>query len=210
MFLYGSIKVYESESHIDSEWPVKKKKIFKKEDDYFEQRDYEKSLKKQFENLDNFKDSTQDLFFEAIKKINSNDYQEYKNKIIDENSSQLVFMISAFGDDEIDHNYEFVVKLCVESKGLKIERVDELSHTGTINNKILEKIQEARFIICDLTLSRQNCYYEIGYAHALGKPVIILAKDGTERHFDISNYKWNYWKDYKDLKPKLEKEALPA
>lgn len=60
--------------------------------------------------------------------------------------------------------------------------------------------------MADLTDAKPNCYYEIGYAHALGKPVIIIAKEGTARHFDISTYKWNFWTDYKDLKPKFETE----
>lgn len=66
----------------------------------------------------------------------------------------------------------------------------------------------SRFVVADLTDERQNCYYEVGYAHALGKPVIILAKDGTPRHFDVAANKWNYWTDYTDLKPKFEKELL--
>jgi len=77
---------------------------------------------------------------------------------------------------------------------------------GTITDVILSSINRSRFLVADLTDAKPNCYYEVGYAHALRKPVIILAKEGTTRHFDISTYKWNYWIDYKDLKPKFEAE----
>jgi hypothetical protein len=151
-------------------------------------------------------DITEELFKESIFAIESGRYQEYRAKVSSANKSNEVFMVCPFGNDEVDHNYEFVIKPLVEKHGLIINRVDQISHTQTINEKILESLNRCLFVIGDLTDSKPNCYYEVGYAHAQGKPVIILAKNGTSRHFDISTYKWNYWNDYKDLKPLFEKE----
>lgn len=116
------------------------------------------------------------------------------------------FFVCPFDDAEIDHNYEYVIKPTVEKYQYKIQRVDEISHTGLITTEILNAISKSDFIVADLTNEKPNCYYEIGFAHALGKSVIILAKEGTKQHFDISGYKWIFWKDYKDLKIKFEKE----
>jgi nucleoside 2-deoxyribosyltransferase len=62
--------------------------------------------------------------------------------------------------------------------------------------------------VADLTGERPNSYYETGFAHALGKPVILLAQTGTSRHFDIAGYQWHYWNTSEDLKPKFDKVLL--
>jgi nucleoside 2-deoxyribosyltransferase len=59
-------------------------------------------------------------------------------------------------------------------------------------------------VIADLTDQRPNCYYEVGYAHALGKPVLITAKRGTERHFDIAAYRWTFWDGLPDMQRLVE------
>jgi nucleoside 2-deoxyribosyltransferase len=59
--------------------------------------------------------------------------------------------------------------------------------------RIKEEIFRARFIVADLTDERPSCYFEVGYAEALGRPVIPLASKesvmepgaGTKIHFDI-------------------------
>jgi hypothetical protein len=63
-------------------------------------------------------------------------------------------------------------------------------------------------IVADMRGERPTSYYEIALAHALGKPVIILAQSGTTRHFDIPGYQWHYWNSSEDLKPKFEKILL--
>ena len=64
--------------------------------------------------------------------------------------------------------------------------------------------------IADLTGERPNCRYEVGYAHALGKPVLITAKRGTPRHFDIAAYRWNYRDRLADLQPLVESGIAAA
>ncbi len=202
MSSYGIMHVFESERPIDSDWPINKIEIKEKESIGTWQYKYEDKL---YEKLEK-NDITEILFREAITLIEHGNYQNYRDSILAGLKSQTVFMICPYGNEEVDHNYEFVIKPAVEKKGLKIERADQISHTQTITDKILESLNRSLFVIADLTEAKQNCYYEVGYAHSLGKPVIILAKEGTTRHFDISTYKWNFWKDYKDLKPKLENE----
>jgi nucleoside 2-deoxyribosyltransferase len=126
---------------------------------------------------------------------------------LDEELGREVFFICPFGNAEVDHNYEFVVKPVVEKYGFTMQRADEISNTQTITQTIVSAINRARFVVADLTEARPNCYYEVGYAHAIGKPVVVLAKTGSERHFDLAAYNWTHWDTYKDLKPKLEKRV---
>jgi hypothetical protein len=72
-------------------------------------------------------------------------------------------------------------------------RIDKEAPLGGLVERIKTEIQRARFIVADLTDERPSCYFEVGYAEALGKPVVYLAskesvmESGTETkiHFDI-------------------------
>ena len=199
----GGLRIYETEKPVDSDWPIKRTEFLNSEGnlrDFEHQRALLEALK------DVAEDVTGDIFREGTLLIESGGYKEMRVRVIESTGERYAFFICPFGDDEVDHNYEYVIKPAVKQHQFKIERADEISHTREITEIILEAISRSRFIIADLTNALPNCYYELGYAHALRKPVIILAKAGTQRHFDISTYKWNYWGDYTDLKPTVEKE----
>lgn len=202
MSSFGYLNVYETKKPIDSDWPIQKKDF--EEDDKIDRWRYTSALEKALQ--ENSRDITSEIYSEAITLIDTGKYLEIRQKIKRDIIQRTSFFICPFDNKDIDHNYEFVVKPIVEKHSFSIFRADEINHTRTINEVIISQINKSTFIIADLTDARPNCYYEVGYAHSLGKPVIIIAKEGSERHFDISTYKWNYWNDYKDLKPTLEKE----
>ena len=87
---------------------------------------------------------------------------------------------------------------------MRAERVDDNFSFQQIYLKVLNHIRLAEFIIADLTFERPNCYYEIGYAHALGKKVILTARRGTEIHFDISNFSVIWYNSMSELERKLK------
>lgn len=72
---------------------------------------------------------------------------------------------------------------------LHIGRVDDLydNNGKAITENIYKAINDADFIIADLTDNRPNCYYELGYARALGKDIVVVAKEGTKLEFDESD-----------------------
>ena len=39
--------------------------------------------------------------------------------------------------------------------------------------------ERAKVVIAEITAPNQNVYYEIGFAHALNKPTILLAQHGV-------------------------------
>jgi ActR/RegA family two-component response regulator len=72
--------------------------------------------------------------------------------------------------------HEHVVKKVVEREGLVCIRADDLFEPGRIIDDIKRSIQQAYFIIADLSGRSPNVFYEIGLAHALGKSVMLLTQ----------------------------------
>jgi hypothetical protein len=99
----------------------------------------------------------------------------------------LVFVIMSFGGQSMDESYSAIKDECAKL-GLKAARADENTGSGFIIKEIVDYIERAEFIVCDLTDERPNVYYELGYAHGVGNQplnMLLVARVGTALHFDI-------------------------
>ncbi len=85
--------------------------------------------------------------------------------------------------------YEEVVKKVAECDHFKLKAF----HAGEVFGRVILQdikrgIEEARVVIAEITPCNKNVFYEVGYAHALNKPTILLVAKGTELPFDIGGY----------------------
>jgi hypothetical protein len=122
----------------------------------------------------------------------------------DEIDPTLCFVIMSFSKTPmLKEFYTKAVKPTVEQLGYRCERTDEQQFNGSILEQITRNIRLARFIIADLTEARPNCYYEMGFAHALGKTVIHIAAETTELHFDVKVLNFIVYSSAADLRKRL-------
>ncbi len=84
-----------------------------------------------------------------------------------------------------DTYYEDVFCPAIEDGGLKPRRADDIYRTGTIMHDIWNLTKEAKIVLADLTGKNPNVFYELGLAHALAKPVILVTESLEDIPFDL-------------------------
>jgi GAF domain-containing protein len=88
--------------------------------------------------------------------------------------------------------------------GLVAKRIkDEDDDNRLIVARMLEGIQSAAFFVADLTGERPNVYFELGFAMALDKPIIIIARKGETIHFDVQGFSRIEYMDTQELEEEL-------
>jgi len=110
---------------------------------------------------------------------------------------------------EYDLRFEAVERVISEAGAVAI-RIDKEHALEDLVGRIKKEIRGAQFVVADLTDERPSCYFEAGFAEALGKKVIYVAskqsvaKPGTKTviHFDI-HMNMNYFTNHEELKEKL-------
>lgn len=101
--------------------------------------------------------------------------------------------------------YAEVIRPVCESFGYEVVRADDIYTSGLIIKEITQSIQEASVIVADITAESPNVYYEVGYAHALNKPTILLSDKTQERlPFDVSGFRTLFYEDSIGGKRKVE------
>ncbi len=118
-----------------------------------------------------------------------------------------VFVAMAFAD-EFEDVYQFGIYDVVRRHGFVCERVDETALAGSIVDVIQDGIRNAEFVIADLSGERPNVYLEVGYAWGLNRKVILVARENTRLHFDLSHHKCIFYKTIGKLAQELERTIV--
>lgn len=104
--------------------------------------------------------------------------------------------------------WEEVIKPVAEKIGLEAYRADDVFRPGIVLQDIVRGISTSQVIIAEVTPKNPNVYYELGYAHAVGVPTILLAEQPAENSpplpFDISGFRCIFYDDAIRGKRKVE------
>jgi hypothetical protein len=81
--------------------------------------------------------------------------------------------------------YDSIIRPAVESVRLSPVRGDSLFRPSPIMGDIWQSIQDAKVLVAELTEKNANVFYELGLAHAIGKPVILISETMDDVPFDL-------------------------
>jgi hypothetical protein len=95
------------------------------------------------------------------------------------------FLVMPFGQEWSAEVHRTLARAC-EAAGVRAVRGDDLFTPTDILEDIWQSINAADFVIADITGRNPNVLYELGIAHALAKPVLILSRDAEDIPIDLA------------------------
>jgi hypothetical protein len=100
--------------------------------------------------------------------------------------SNFCFVLMPFRPS-FDRIYKDFIQPTVWHCGFSCAKADKLFSPTPIMEDIWIQICKSKVIVADITGKNPNVFYEIGIAHTLGKPVIMITQDKTDFPFDVSH-----------------------
>jgi hypothetical protein len=104
------------------------------------------------------------------------------------------FVVMQFAEP-YDTFYREIIQQQAEKAGFEVFRIDEKAGPGVIFQDIQREIEQSEIVIAEITPANLNVFYELGYAHALKKPTILLARRESHLPFDVSGYRVVFYND---------------
>ena len=117
--------------------------------------------------------------------------------------------VAMWFDDSMIEAYEQGIRPAIEEVGYSPLRIDRQEFIGKIDDEIISQIRRSRFLVADATHgedgARGGVYYEAGFAHGLGLPVIFTCRNDMidKVHFDTRQFNHIVWENPDDLREQL-------
>lgn len=103
------------------------------------------------------------------------------------------FVVMPFADP-IGGYYTSIYEPAIEKAKLKANRADaDIYGVGKIVDQIWSGINSARVLVAELTGRNANVLYELGLAHALRKPVVLVCSNLDDVPFDLRHVRVIYY-----------------
>jgi hypothetical protein len=121
------------------------------------------------------------------------------------------FVMQPFDKGKYDKRYEGVFKPAILAAGLEPYRVDQDESVEMPIKAIEDGIRNATICLAEISEDNANVWFELGYALALGRPVVMVCSNERAKFpFDIAHrliivYKSEGPGDFDDLKAQITK-----
>lgn len=100
------------------------------------------------------------------------------------------FVIQPFDSGKFDKRFDDVYRPAMEAAGLEAYRVDRDPGVEIAIDAIEDGIRSATVCLADITADNPNVWYELGFAFAAGRPVVMVCskeRPGNKYPFDIQH-----------------------
>jgi hypothetical protein len=117
-------------------------------------------------------------------------------------------------DGPFDKRYDDVIDPAIRAAKLEPYRVDRDSGAEIPVDSLHDEIQDCTACLADISADNPNVWYELGYALAAGKPVVMVCAKGRKLPFDIHHRSIIFYtpespRDFEKLKDEIT-ERLQA
>jgi hypothetical protein len=119
------------------------------------------------------------------------------------------FVIQPFNKESFNKRFDDTYAPAIQEAQLSAYRVDRDVNVRVPIEDIESKIKESVLCFADITEDNPNVWYELGYAYACGKDVVMICSEERKdfpfdiRHKQIIRYKTESKSDFDDLKKKI-------
>lgn len=125
--------------------------------------------------------------------VNSNSELKKLGKNVAISSNDTCFVMQPFASPLGDY-YNKIYDPAIRKAGLNPIRADQdIFGTGKIIDQIWNGINSAKVLIAELTKRNPNVFYELGLAHALKKPVVLISSNQEDVPFDLQHIRVIYY-----------------
>ena len=108
-------------------------------------------------------------------------------------AGETCFVMQPFAPPYGDY-YEKILKPAIEKTGLQPVRADaEIFGSGKIMDQVWRGLNAAKVLVAELTTRNPNVFYELGLAHALNKPVVLVSSNEPDVPFDLQHIRVIYY-----------------
>ena len=114
---------------------------------------------------------------------------------------RLVFVLTPFTQRE--RSTYAAIKETVSRLSFRCVKSDDEYLSGEILPSVVRHIVQCRFVIANISGRNPNVYYELGLAHALGKPTILVARTLESVPFNLQSRYIVLFDDNAELQDRL-------
>jgi len=120
---------------------------------------------------------------------------------MEEKKQNRCFVITPIGNEgsDIRKKAEGVISAVIEpvldELGYEIFIPHRMTNPGSITSQVIQHIIENELVIANLTGLNANVMYELAVRHAIRKPIVCIAENGTKLPFDVATERSIFYDD---------------
>lgn len=100
-----------------------------------------------------------------------------------------VFVLMSFHPD-FTPIFATHISRVVNGLGLTVTRADDFFTAHSVIADVWTAVYRSRAVIADCTTRNPNVFYEIGMAHTVGKPVVLITQNESDVPFDLRHLRY--------------------